>query len=104
MQIETANRENKAIVTLSVELIGVDSAELSKALTQFKSSECKEIIIDLRNVKYMDSNCFGSLIYSKILLEKNGKKVVLSAVKDDLKRIFRGCSLEQIFEITDSYD
>ena len=91
MHIETTIRENKDVIILSGELVGVDSVQLSKTLAQFKTSEFNEIIIDLRNVKYMDSNCFGSLIYSQILLKKSNKKVVLSAPKDVIKRIFRDC-------------
>ena len=104
MQIKTIIRENKDVVILSGELVGVDSLQLSKTLAQYKTSECNEIIIDLRDVKYMDSNCFGSLIYSKILLERNNKKVVLSAPKDDLNRIFRDCTFDQIFETIEAYE
>lgn len=104
MHIETTVRENKDVIILSGELVGVDSVQLSKTLSQFKTSEFNEIIIDLRNVKYMDSNCFGSLIYSQILLKKNNKKVVLSAPKDIIKRIFRDCTFDQIFEITEAYE
>ena len=104
MHIETTIRENKDVIILSGELVGVDSVQLSKTLAQFKTSEFNEIIIDLRNVKYMDSNCFGSLIYSQILLKKNNKKVVLSAPEDVIKRIFRDCTFDQIFEITEAYE
>lgn len=104
MHIETTIRENKDVIILSGELVGVDSVQLSETLAQFKTSEFNEIIIDLRNVKYMDSNCFGSLIYSQILLKKNNKKVVLSAPKDVIKRIFRDCTFDQIFEITEAYE
>lgn len=104
MHIETTIRENKDVIILSGELVGVDSVQLSKTLSQFKTSECNEIIIDLRNVKYMDSNCFGSLIYSQILLKKSNKKVLLSAPKDVIKRIFRDCTFDQIFEITEAYE
>lgn len=104
MQIKTTIRDNKDVIILSGDLVGVDSVQLSETLSQYKTSKCNEIIIDLRNVKYMDSNCFGSLIYSQILLKKNNKKVVLSAPKDTLKRVFRDCTFDQIFEIIEAFE
>lgn len=104
MQIETRVSDNKNLVILSGELAGVDSVGLSKALEQFKTSEFDEIIIDLSRVKYMDSNCFGSLIYAQIVLNKSNKKIVLSAPRAVIKRIFRDCTFDQIFEINDSYE
>lgn len=104
MQIETIKSGNKNRVILSGELVGVDSVKLSKTLEGFKESDCNEIVIDLSKVKYMDSNCFGSLIYAQILLNKNNKKIVLSAPKEIIKKIFRDCTFEQIFKIADSYE
>ena len=102
MQIQTTVSGNKNLVILSGELVGVDSVRLSKALEQFKTSDFDEILVDLSEVKYMDSNCFGSLIYAQIVLNKSNKKIVLSAPKDVIKRIFRDCTFDQIFEIADS--
>ena len=102
MQIQTTVSGNKNLVILSGELVGVDSVRLSKALEQFKTSDFDEILVDLSEVKYMDSNCFGSLIYAQIVLNKSNKKIVLSAPKDVIKRIFRDCTFDQIFEIAES--
>ena len=102
MQIEIKESQNKNLVILSGELVGVDSVRLSKAFEQFKTSDFDEIIVDLSDVKYMDSNCFGSLIYAQIVLNKSNKKIVLSAPKDVIKRIFRDCTFDQIFEIAES--
>jgi anti-anti-sigma factor len=104
MKIDIKESENKNLVILSGELVGVDSHKLSTALEQFKTSNYDEIIVDLSDVKYMDSNCFGSLIYAQIVLNKSNKKIVLSAPKDVIKRIFRDCTFDQIFEIAESQE
>lgn len=102
MKIETRVNGKSNLVILSGDLVGVDSVRLSKALEQFKTSDLNEIVVDLSNVQYIDSNCFGSLLYAQIVLNKSDKKIFLSGPRNTLKKIFRDCTFDQVFTIEET--
>lgn len=103
MHIKRKTVGNKKVVIFSGEIIGLDAIRLFTILEEFNKEKYKEIIVDLRNVEYMDSNCLGALIYSQIVLNKNDKKLILSAPSDLVAKLFRDCSFDHVFEIVESY-
>ncbi len=80
-------------------LKGVYAVKLSKALEDLQRSTCKNIIIDLSRVEYIDSGGLGGLIYAQILLKKHNKQIILSAPHKCIKKLFRDCHFEEIFQI-----
>ena len=94
----------KKVVILYGELTGLDAIELFKILEKFNKEKREEIILDLSNVEYMDSNCLGALIYSQIVLNKNNKKLIISAPRELVATLFRDCSFDNVFEIIESYE
>ena len=95
---------NKKVVILSGKITGLDAVMLHKTLEDFKKGKDKEIIVDLLEVEYMDSNCLGALLYSQILLNKYDKSLVLSAPHGFIENLFRNCSFDKIFKIIESYE
>jgi anti-anti-sigma factor len=104
MDVKTRTSDTKRVLILSHEISGLDSLKLSKILEGYKKSRFDEIIIDLSNVKYADSTCLGGLIYSQILLKKHNKKITLAAPQKHVKKVFRDCSFNKIFDVVESYD
>ena len=101
-KIKTDKR--KKVLILSGELTGLDAIELFKIMEKFNKENREEIIVDLKNVTYMDSNCMGALIYSQIVLNKNKKKLTLSAPREFVANLFRDCTLDHVFTIIESYE
>lgn len=79
---------DKKVIILSGEITGLDAIKLYKILEGFKKGEDEEILIDLKKVEYLDSNCLGALMYSQILLNKYNKKLVLSAPRGYIENLF----------------
>ncbi len=94
--------KNKKIVSLYGDIIGLDALKISQVFEAMRKHDLEEVILDLSNVEYIDSNCLGAIIYCQIMLKKNSIKLILSGPRDYIKTLFRDCSFDQIFEITDS--
>ena len=104
MRIKTKTLGNKAVIILSGEVVGFDSIKLSKVFRSYQARLYEEIIIDLRKVTFMDSNCLGALIYTQFLLEKYKKRIVLAAKTEYVKELFRDCAFDKVFEIVETYE
>ncbi len=103
MEKKIKTEGDRKIIILSGEMTGSDFMVLSKVLERYKDDNCKEIIVDLNKVDYINSNSLGVLIYHQILYEKLGKKLFLSGSHDFISKLFRDCSVDQIFEIVEDY-
>ena len=104
MKKKIKSLKNKKIVILYGDIIGLDALKISKIFEKIHNRDCEEIILDLRNVEYIDSNCLGALIYSHILLKKRNINLTLSGPQDYIKTLFRDCSFDQIFKITNAQE
>ena len=96
--------KNRKIVTLYGDIIGLDALKISQIFENMRKHDLEEIILDLSNVGYIDSNCLGAIIYSQIMLEKSNITLTLSGPRDYIKTLFRDCSFDKIFKITDSVE
>ena len=103
MKKKTKTASDKKVIILSGEITGLDAIKLYKTLDSFKKGKHKEIIVDLRKVEYMDSNCLGALIYSQTVLNKYDKKLALSAPHGFIENLFLDCYFDQVFEIRETY-
>lgn len=104
MDLQTKEIGNKIVLILSGEVAGLDSIQLSKTFYSYQKSNYDEIIVDLSSVEYLNSNCIGALMYAQVLLKKCNKKIILSAPHNYVKRLFRDCSFDHVFEIVESYE
>lgn len=104
MRRKTKTVGDRKVIILSGKVTGYDAIKIHKTLEELKKGKNKEVIIDLRKVEYMDSNCLGALMYSQIALNKYGKKIFLSAPQDFLAKLFRDCSYDKVFEIVETYE
>lgn len=50
----------------------------------FKEQETPNLLVDLRNVRFMDSSGMGALVSMKKTIEKKGKRFALLTVKGDV--------------------
>jgi anti-anti-sigma factor len=89
-------------VTLCGQIVGLAAVQACKDLEELKDTECSRVVVDLRQVTYMDSCGLGGLMYIKHVLEKQGKKLVLKAPGAKVKELFRDCSIEGAWEIVEA--
>ena len=99
MSLETTACGNKVVICLSGKIFGAESIQLSKILQNYRLTDYQEVVIDLSNVEFIDSNGLGGLIYSQVLLKKYNKRIVLSSPNELVQELFRDCNIQEIFEI-----
>lgn len=99
--IEITENESVAVVTV----VGTDRvtvanvAELKTTLTGKLKSKIAKVVLDLVNVKFMDSTGISVLISSLKASRENGNKFAIRNVSNDVMRLFELMKLDKIFEI-----
>lgn len=98
-KIESFLKEGKGYIVLGETLSTQDTREIRDVFSKLENIETKEIIVDMKNVKQIDSSGIGVLvIYMKRLKEKN-KELKILEPKEEIKRIFKLVNLYSYFEI-----
>lgn len=99
LQIETEARETEAIVHLSGEIDAYTASQLREKLIPLTEKENQHIIIDLKNVNYMDSTGLGVFIGALKSCKKNQSTMVLTGATDRVKRLFTITGLDEVMKI-----
>lgn len=101
MEFTCEQKNGRKVFSLSGKIIGTDIVQLCKILEESRDEDCDSVIVDLSNVGFIDSHGLGGLVYSHILLEKNGKQLIFTAPHGYTKSLFRDCGLEKVLSILD---
>jgi anti-anti-sigma factor len=101
MKVSSSEQGDKKIFYVTGKVVGTDIVELGKMLEACRESEFDTIVVDLSDVSFIDSHGLGGLVYSHILLEKGGKKLLLAAPKGYAKALFRDCALDKVLKIVE---
>ncbi|MCQ2203765.1 MAG: STAS domain-containing protein [Bacteroidales bacterium] len=95
--------ENEGVVTASV--VGTDRitvanvAELKTILISKLKSGAAKVVLDLKNVKFMDSTGISVLISSLKTSRESNSKFVIANIQRDVLKLFELMKLDKIFEI-----
>jgi len=64
----------------------------------------KPVIIDLKNVTYLDSRGLGTLVFLFTHIKKAGQKLYLTGIQDEVLKIMKLTALDTIFSIYPSVE
>jgi anti-anti-sigma factor len=68
-----------------------------------KSVDAPRVVIDLGNVQQLSSTALGMLIaLRKVIVDRQGGKIALSNVREELRKVFRITKLNKLLKIHDS--
>ncbi|BDU50643.1 STAS domain-containing protein [Haliovirga abyssi] len=91
--------EEKAIYIPTEEIEVYNASEIREELSEMIDNGVKEIIIDLRNVEYVDSSGLGVLVSTMKRLKKINGKMILLSPKNAIKQVLELTSLDKVFTI-----
>ena len=95
--------ENKVIeVSGEVDLYNV--SELKKALFSITDGKHFSVIVDMRNVNYMDSSGIGALVAGQKKMRAHNGKFALMNIHEDVLNILKLATLDKFFKIYDNED
>ena len=97
IDIEEVN--SQAIMTLKGEIDIYTAAKLKKDLNDLVSEQKSDVIVDLKDVTYMDSTGLGTFISALKHSEKAGSKLRLIRANDRLFRLFKVTGLDDVIDV-----
>lgn len=105
MKMKVTERYEAVVIELKGNVLGGPEAnEYSDTLKKFLSEGKKNIIIDLGEVKFMNSSGLGMLIAGLTTVNKEGGKLKLANVENKIHSLLVITKLVTIFESYDSVD
>jgi anti-sigma B factor antagonist len=99
VKIKERKRDGVAILEMSGKLMGgPDSDAFAEILKTLIHEGCKNVIVHMDKVKWVNSTGLGILISGYTTLKKNGGELKLLKVSDRIENIFIVSKLYTVFE------
>ena len=98
-----AIQENESLYTLlklnTARLDSQSSPALRPKVEEALSLGEKNLVLDLEEVKYMDSSGFSAiLVVNRLCLEEDGQLILIN-IQDDIRRLIKMAHLEEILNL-----
>lgn len=105
MQINEKRQDDVAILSLKGKLMGgPETKALHDKVKELAENDVKKVVIDLGNVKWMNSSGLGTLMGSLTTLKNAGGELKLANVTEKVQSLFMITKLITIFDTKDSVD
>lgn len=97
-------KENKEIQILEVsgEIDFHTSRELRDKFQEMASKNCAKLLINLKNVSYVDSSGLATFVEVLQKMGRSGGKLVLVGLTPSVRGVFEIAKLDSIFSLEDS--
>ncbi len=101
MRIDIRNDGGKAVAVLSGEIDHHNAKEIREKLDKFIISvQPRELIIDFKNISFMDSSGIGLIMGRHKLIHECGGKLTVHNPQPYIRRVFRLSGIERMVSIT----
>jgi anti-anti-sigma factor len=88
-------------LVLSGELDLASTEELEAELKQLESAEPPLLVLDLRELEFMDSTGLRTVIAADARARERGGRLVVVRARDEIDRVFRLTRMDQHLELVD---
>ena len=98
------NKNNKDSIILKIEENRIDTQnaeEFGKILNELDLKGYKTVEIDLSEVKSTNTSGIAKLLFFNKKLSKEGKTLKISAISEELKKVFKLLRIDKVFDIFD---
>jgi len=102
MEIDFRELGDHKIIEVSGEVDLYNVSELKKALFSITDGNYHSVIVDLKNVNYMDSSGIGALVAGQKKMRAHNGKFGLMNIHEDVLNILRLATLDKFFKIYDT--
>jgi anti-anti-sigma factor len=102
MDLSTREDGRVTIVTVGGDLvIGEPETTFKKRVTRLIEDGRIHLVIDLKEVGFLDSSGLGSLVRAMTMSQKEGGQAKLSGVGPQVRKLLEMTKLDSVFEIYD---
>ncbi|MGB3693055.1 MAG: STAS domain-containing protein [Spirulinaceae cyanobacterium] len=85
-------------------LDGTKASEFRQEIQKCVEDKAEIIVIDFRDVTFMDSSGLGALVLALKTVRTAGSKLFLCSINEQIKMLFELTSMDRVFEIFDNYE
>ena len=105
MQIKHVTSGDVAVLHLQGKIMGgPDATSLHEKLNELIESGTRSVVIDLRDVDWMNSSGLGILIGGLSAIRKSGGDLRLASVTEKIEEVLRITKLDRVFDVYGSTD
>ena len=104
MDIEFRDIGEHKIIQVSGEVDLYNVSELKKALFSITDGKYHSVIVDMKNVNYMDSSGIGAMVAGQKKMRAHAGKFALMNIHEDVLNILKLATLDKFFKIYDTED
>jgi anti-sigma B factor antagonist len=104
MDIQIRDRGDHRIISVNGEVDLYNVSELKKALFSAIDGSCISIVVDMKDVNYMDSSGIGALVAGQKKMKAHNGKFALMNIHEDVLNILKLATLDRFFRIYDNED
>ena len=102
MEIEFKDIGEHKVISVSGEVDLYNVSELKKALFSVTDGSYSSVVVDLKDVNYMDSSGIGALVAGQKKMRAHNGKFALLNIHDDVLNILKLATLDKFFTIYES--
>lgn len=99
MEIEFKDIGEHKVISISGEVDLYNVSELKKALFSVTDGSYSSVVVDLKDVNYMDSSGIGALVAGQKKMRAHNGKFALINIHDDVLNILKLATLDKFFTI-----
>lgn len=82
-------------------LDGIRGNQLRREISDIVADNVKIVLIDLKDVKFIDSSGLGALVSSMQMIRNANAKLFLCSVSDQVKMLFQLTKMDRLFQSFD---
>ena len=99
MKIDTCTHNGQFEVAFSGRLTSADLGDFRELLSRIKESKCQRILIDLKDLQWINSAGLGMLLLARETAAKSNLELVLRAPQGDVKSLLKLGRFETLFNV-----
>jgi anti-sigma B factor antagonist len=105
MNYSVSERDGIIILALAGKIMGgPEATEINDQINHLIGENKLKVVIDLKNVEWMNSSGLGILIGAVSLLRSNNGTLILIHVSDRIKNLLKITKLNSVFELCETID
>jgi len=97
-------KEEVKVIKLSGNLNATSAQEFRQNITDVLVSGAKIVLVDFKDVTFMDSSGLGALVLAFKTLRAADTKLVLCSINEQVRILFELTNMDKVFEIFPSQD
>lgn len=104
MDISFRDLGDHKIIEVSGEVDLYNVSELKKSLFSITDGTNQSVVVDMKNVNYMDSSGIGALVAGQKKMKAHNGNFALVNIHEDVLNILKLATLDKFFKIYDTDD